>query len=184
MPLGRVLYSRSRRTRNWSVSKSWWIWSRFHGTGCRSPGPDSSGTSRASSVSCRLRSTEPRCSRSLSPALPLTSSTRSTSWLSEPNSATHRAAVFSPTPGMFGRLSLGSPRSAAKSGYWAGVRPYLATTSSGVNRVMSLMPRRVISTVTWSLTSCRLSRSPLTMSTSMPASVAATVSVAMMSSAS
>ena len=68
----------------------------------------------------------PRCSRSLSPALPLTSSTRSTSAASEPNSATHLAAVFSPTPGMPGRLSLGSPRSAAKSGYWAGVSPYFS----------------------------------------------------------
>ena len=49
-------------------------------------GPASSCTSRASSVSCRLRSTSPRCSRSLSPALPLTSSTRSTSAASEPYS--------------------------------------------------------------------------------------------------
>ena len=85
-----------------------------------------SGTSRASSVSWRLRSTSARCSRSLSPALPLTSSTRSTSSASEPNSVTHLAAVFSPTPGMLGRLSLGSPRRAAKSGYWAGVRPYFS----------------------------------------------------------
>ena len=29
----------------------------------------------------------------------------------------HFAAVFSPTPGMDGKLSLGSPRKAAKSGY-------------------------------------------------------------------
>ncbi len=85
---------------------------------------------------------------------------------------------------MFGRLSLGSPRIAAKSGYWAGVRPYLAVTSSGVNRVISLMPRRVISAVTWGLTSCSTSRSPVTMSTSMPASTAWAASVAMMSSAS
>ena len=33
------------------------------------------------------------------------------------------AAVFSPTPGTPGRLSLGSPRIAAYSGYWAGVTP-------------------------------------------------------------
>ena len=88
-------------------------------------GPASSGTSLVSSVSWRLRSTLPRCSRRLSPARPLTSSTWSTSASSEPNSATHFDAVFSPTPGMPGRLSLGSPRSAAKSGYCAGVQPVL-----------------------------------------------------------
>ena len=66
-----------------------------HGTaacrraGAAAPGPrepgsarsgvTSSGTSLASSVSWRLRSTSARCSRRLSPARPLTSSTRSTS---------------------------------------------------------------------------------------------------------
>ena len=33
------------------------------------------------------------------------------------------AAVFSPMPGTPGRLSLGSPRNAAYSGYCAGVTP-------------------------------------------------------------
>ena len=60
---------------------------------------------------------------------------------SEPYSRIHLAAVFSPTPGMPGRLSLGSPRRAAKSGYCAGDRSYLACTSSGVKRVISLTPR-------------------------------------------
>ena len=36
----------------------------------------------------------------------------------------------------------GSPRSAAKSGYCAGVRPYFSSTAAGVNRVISLTPRR------------------------------------------
>ena len=92
-------------------------------------------------MSCRLRSTLARWARSASPALPFTSSTRSTSVASEPNSRTHLAAVFSPTLGMLGRLSDGSPRSAAKSGYCTGVRPYFASTSSGVNRVSSDTPR-------------------------------------------
>ena len=91
----------------------------------RSATPTSSGTSRTSSVSCRLRITLPRFSRSASPTLPLTVSTPATSASSDPNSRTHLAAVFSPTPGMPGRLSLGSPRSAAKSGYCAGVKPVL-----------------------------------------------------------
>ena len=97
---------------------------------------------RTSSVSCRLSTTLARCSRSASPALPFTSSTRSTSASREPYSRTHLAAVFSPTLGMLGRLSLGSPRSAAKSGYCAGVSPYLASTSPGVKRVMSETPLR------------------------------------------
>ena len=101
-----------------------------------------------------------------------------------PNSRTHFDAVFSPTPGMFGRLSEGSPRRAAKSGYWAGVRPYLASTSSGVNLVMSETPLRGYSTVTCGLTSCNASRSPVQIRTTMPSSTALVVRVAMMSSAS
>ena len=111
--------------------------------GSARPGPapmSVSGTSRTSAVICRLRSTSPRCSRSASPALPLTSSTRLTSSSSEPNSLTHLVAVFSPTPGMPGRLSLGSPRIAAKSGYCWGVSPYFSSTAAGVKRDMSVMP--------------------------------------------
>ena len=47
----------------------------------------------------------------------------------------------SPSPGMPGRLSLGSPRSAANSGYCAGVRPYFSSTASGVILRMSETPR-------------------------------------------
>ncbi len=72
--------------------------------------------------------------------MPLTSSARSTNSANEPNWLIHFAAVFSPTPGMPGRLSDGSPRRAAKSGYWAGVNPYFSTTFSGVNRVSSETP--------------------------------------------
>jgi hypothetical protein len=114
----------------------------------------------------------------------LTSSTRSTSWSSEPKSAIHFVAVFSPTPGIFGRLSLGSPRIAAKSGYCSGVSPYFSRTADGVNLVISLMPRRVMRAVTWSVTSCSTSRSPVTMSTSMSCAAACVASVAMTSSAS
>ena len=116
------------------MSKSWWIASLCHGRGTRSAGVAptvDSGRSRISVVSWRLRSTLPRCSRSASPALPLTSPTRLTSSSSDPNSVIHFVAVFSPTPGMPGRLSLLSPRSAAKSGYWAGVSPYFSTSAAG-----------------------------------------------------
>ena len=120
----------------------------------------------------------------MSPARPLTSSTRSTSSAREPNSITHLDAVFSPTPGMLGRLSLGSPRSAAKSGYWAGVSPYFSATASGVNRVMSLIPRAGHQHRNVVVTSCSTSRSPVTISTPMSSAVASVASVAMMSSAS
>ena len=166
------------------MSKSWWICSRSQGTGLRSRGPTPTGTSLASSVSWRLSSTAGRCSRSFSPALPLTSPTRSTSSASEPNSTIHLDAVFSPTPGMLGRLSLGSPRRAAKSGYWAGVRPYFSISSPGVNRVVSVTPRAVFSTVTRSLMSWNASRSPVTITTSMSSAAAWVASVAMRSSAS
>ena len=58
-----------------------------------------------------------------------------------PYSAIHFAAVFSPTPGIDGKLSLGSPRKAAKSGYCAGVNPYFSITASGVIRARSVTPR-------------------------------------------
>ena len=99
-----------------------------------------SSTSRTISVSRRFSLTASRWSRRFCPALPLTSSARSTSSANEPNWLIHFAAVFSPTPGMPGRLSDGSPRRAAKSGYWAGVSPYFSSTFSGVNRVSSETP--------------------------------------------
>ncbi len=137
-----VANSRSRSTRNCRLSKSVCTSLRSHACLARSVGPSSSGTARSSSVSRRFCSTEARCSRSFSPTLPLTVSTWSTSASSEPYSRTHFAAVFSPTLGMLGRLSLGSPRSAAKSGYCTGDRPYLDSTSSGVKRVRSETPLR------------------------------------------
>ncbi len=99
-----------------------------------------SGTSRTRWVSSRLSTTLERLARNESPTLPRTTSTLSTRPCSDPYSTIHLAAVFSPTPGMPGRLSLGSPRSAAKSGYCSGVSPYFSTTASGVNRVSVLTP--------------------------------------------
>ncbi|CFE48544.1 Uncharacterised protein [Mycobacterium tuberculosis] len=118
------------------------MWSRSQGCSRSVSGVWASGTSRTRSVSSRLRTTLARFARSASPTLPRTASTLSTSDRSEPYSAIHLAAVFSPTPGMPGRLSLGSPRSAAKSGYCLGVSPYFSTTASGVKRVSSLTPLR------------------------------------------
>ena len=54
-----------------------------------------------------------RWSRSASPVLPLTSSTRSTSGVERAELADPLGRGLLPTPGMPGRLSLGSPRSAA-----------------------------------------------------------------------
>ena len=100
--------------------------SRSHCWRARSSGPRSSVTSRTSSVSRRFSSTpaEVLAQRVADLALDrvdLLDERRP----GEPYSRTHLAAVFSPTPGMFGRLSLGSPRSAAKSGYCAGVEAVL-----------------------------------------------------------
>ena len=81
--------------------------------GSRWPGRASIGTSRTNSVSRRFISTCGSASRSASPTLPRTSSTRSTRVVRLPNSRIHFVAVFSPTPGMPGRLSDGSPRRAA-----------------------------------------------------------------------
>ena len=184
---GSTAYSRSRRfwLRNSRPSRNTARASRSYGARSRSSGPQGSSTSRTISVSRRLSLTASRCSRRFCPALPLTSSARSTSSAKEPNWLIHFAAVFSPTPGMPGRLSDGSPRSAAKSGYCAGVRPYFSSTFSGVKRVSSETPLVGYSTVTWSVTSWKASRSPVTIETSKPcARRPASASVAITSSAS
>ena len=106
--------------------------------------------------------------RSASPTFPATWSALRMSSLRLPYWLIHLVAVFSPTLGTDGRLSLGSPRRAAKSGYWAGVRPYFASTAAGVIRARSETPLRGYRTVVSSSTSWNVSRSPLMISVSNP----------------
>ncbi len=157
---------------------------RSYGARSSSTGVFGSSTSRTISVSTRFIFTASRWSRRFCPATPLTSSARAISSSNVPNWLIHFAAVFSPTFGMLGRLSDGSPRRAAKSGYCRGVSPYFSTTFSGVNRVSSETPFVGYSTVTLSVINWKESRSPVTISTSNPASSAWVASVAMTSSAS
>ena len=110
-------FNRSLRVRNSSCSNNF----------VRSPSttPDqaresilySIGASCTNCVNSRLRITSLILSRSDWPTFPPTLSTLEINSLSDPYSMIHLAAVFSPTPGIDGRLSLGSPRRAAKSGY-------------------------------------------------------------------
>lgn len=160
--------SRSEALRISSTSSTPSMAVRSYATRARSAGALGSSTSLTISVRTRLSLTASRWSRKFCPALPLTSSARSTSSANDPNWVIHLAAVFSPTPGMPGRLSDGSPRSAAKSGYCCGVRPYFSSTFSGVNRVSSETPLVGYSTVVCSDTSWKESRSPVTISTSKP----------------
>ena len=102
----------------------------------------------------------------------------------EPYSTIHFDAVFSPTPGTDGKLSLGSPRNAAKSGYCSGLMPYFSCTASGVMRVKSLTPRFGYKTVVFSFTNWNESRSPVQMKTCAFSRSACLAMVAMMSSAS
>ena len=106
-------------------------------------GRRSSGTSRTSSVSRRLRRHAARCvaQRSAGLALDLVDPVDQRR-RAMPNSRIHLAAVFSPTPGMWAGCRDGSPRSAAKSGYCPGVRPYFSSTAAGVMRAMSETPLR------------------------------------------
>ena len=129
----KVSNSRSRSTRNCRSSKMRCTASRSYGWTARSvPGPsverhvaDQLGEP---AVHQHVRQV-PRAARRRPCPGPRRPGRPASSRL--PNSRIHLAAVFSPTPGMPGRLSHGSPRSAAKSGYCAGVSPYLASTSSG-----------------------------------------------------
>ena len=92
-------------------------------------------------MSSAFSSTLPIFALSDSPTLPPIPAVFASNFSSEPNSIIHFAAVFSPTPGIEGKLSLGSPRSAAKSGYCAGVKPYFSKTASGVILAKSVTPR-------------------------------------------
>ncbi len=103
---------------------------------------------------------------------------------SEPNWTSHFAAVFGPTPGTPGRLSLDSPTIAARSGYSRGGTPYFSSTAAGSIRAISETPRFGYRIVTSSDTSWNASRSPVLISTSKPCSAAWVASVAMTSSAS
>lgn len=114
-PPGSAAKSRCRRLalRNSSSSSRDVNADMSYGRRRRSPISTGRSRSRTSSVSRRFSRTASSAARSFSPALPLTSSARSSRASREPNSRTHFAAVFSPMPGMLGRLSDGSPRSAA-----------------------------------------------------------------------
>ena len=92
-------------------------------------------------VSVRFIFTCSMRSRKFWPATPLISSAWATSSSSEPYWRIHLVAVFSPTFGTPGRLSDGSPRSAAKSGYCAGVSWYFSSTAAGVKRCSVDTPR-------------------------------------------
>ena len=137
-----------------------------------------------SRVSSEFNSTLAIFARSESPTFPPTESIFSINFSRLPYSAIHFAAVFSPTPGIEGKLSLGSPRKAAKSGYCAGVNPYFSMTASGVIRARSVTPRFGYKTVVFELISWKESRSPVQIKTSNPSDSARLASVAMMSSAS
>lgn len=83
-----------------------------------------------------------------------------------------------------GEVVAGVAAQGGEVGILLGVRPYFSTTAAGSKRVMSLMPRRVISSVMRSFTSWRASRSPVTISTSISCRAARSASVAIRSSAS
>ena len=99
--------------------------------GCtsRSATETGSSTSRSRRLRLRLRRTSSRCSRRLLPTTPVTLSAFSSRASSEPNWPSHLTAVFSPTFGTPGRLSLVSPTSAAMSGYCSGGTPYRSRTA-------------------------------------------------------
>ena len=96
------------------------------------------------------------------------------------HSAISLIAVFSPTPGTPGMLSVGSPIRAWTSTTRPGSTPNLACTSAGPIRLSCM----VSSMVTRPETTCIRSLSPDTMTTSAPARSQRVASVAMMSSAS
>ena len=93
-------------------------------------------------------------------------------------------AVFSPTPGIPGRLSELSPINPLRSTMRSGSRPYCSMRTALSYSTVSLMPFLVIRTWVCSFISCRASRSPVTSSASIPAAFALRENVPRISSAS
>ena len=91
-----------------------------------------------------------------------------------------RLGGFSPTPGTPGILSDESPISARKSMISSGGMPYLSHTSCGPRIVLFM----VLIRVTFGVTSCAMSLSPVLISTAWPAFSASSASVPITSSAS
>ena len=98
------------------------------------------------------------------------------------HSCTNLDAVFCPTPATPEMLSELSPMSAFRSISDSGANPYSSRKRSGVNGIVSLLVVR--RTVTRSLTSCKLSRSPVRITQSASCALQAAASVPRMSSAS
>ena len=112
--------TRGRRVRNSRRAKmSRTAWASI-GRTARSPGTTGSSTSRSRRLSERFRRTSSMWSRRLLPTTPLMVSACARRSSSVPNCVSHLTAVFSPTFGTPGRLSLVSPTSAATSGYCSG----------------------------------------------------------------
>ncbi len=112
---------RSANVRNSRKSKS-----RLTSVGLGSIFSDSGssiGASRRRIITAWFLRTRSSCSASEARSFGVSSSRCMKIPSSPPYVEISLAAVFSPTPGTPGRLSLGSPRSAAYSGYWAGVTP-------------------------------------------------------------
>ena len=99
---------------------------------------------------------------------------------------TSAMAVFSPTPLTPGMLSEESPMRALRSMMWMGSKPYASRKVSGVISLVVVCPMRVDTSLTLvrSVTSCRLSLSPVTATHSQPASSHFREMVPMRSSAS
>ena len=95
-------------------------------------------------------------------------------------------AVFSPTPGTPGMLSLASPMRAFRSMMWMGSKPYASRKAASVMSLVVVWPMRVDTSFTFvlSVMSWRLSLSPVTTTHAQPAASHFREMVPMRSSAS
>ena len=144
---------------------------------------NASGTRSSSRTSFRLMASTPsaiaffRASRSFGPP---TSSAWATKLSSVPNCCSHFVAVFGPTPGTPGTLSVASPTSDWKSTTWAGVTPQSFSSPAASSRSFF----RKLRIVTRSDRSCRQSLSLVQRNTARSRAAPSDANVAITSSAS
>ncbi len=136
-------------------------------------------------TSARAVGSQPSAPRRFSPTTPPIRSAAAITPSSEPCSSSHLTAVLGPTFGTPGTLSTASPTSVSQSTIRSGGTPNFAITPSRSIGSGASPLRVIVSTsVTWPLTSCARSLSPVATIVRMPRRHACSVSVPITSSAS
>ena len=142
------------------------------------------GTSKYNRATSFVRYADSLPSRNFRPAAPGISSRCAYIVSRSPYCCNNFTAVFCPTPGTPGKLSLESPISDFRSKNCSVFSPYFSSNDSGVNSWILPSPFFIANTFVSGDTTCKASRSEVIKQVSIPLPSASRANVAMISSAS